>query len=46
MARTARHAPEPSKRTYRNVPVWRDLALLALVVAVAMGWFLTWAKFA
>jgi hypothetical protein len=44
MAREARHSPD-SRRTYRTVPVWQDLALLGFVVVVAVGLFLTWTKY-
>ena len=37
-------AHEP-RRTYRSVPVWQDLALLTLVVAVCIGLVITWQKF-
>jgi hypothetical protein len=33
------------RRTYRTVPLWQDLALLALVVVVATGLLMTWVKF-
>jgi hypothetical protein len=34
-----------TRRTYRTVPVWQDLALLALVVAVGVGLLMTWMRF-
>lgn len=41
----SKHRQHEPRRSYRTVPLWRDVALIACTVLVAAGWVLTFTKY-